>query len=285
METNYKDNKYYAILDYDGYVCKAFYANKDNPMDMKASAGILRELEDSAAQKVSEYFHAPRDTVRIIRVMSGHSWKKDIYPSYKRKRKKNEYLGMFRDEVKRYPSIRLVQQLEADEVIVLISDYLQSQNKNNYIVFSDDKDLRYYCPTCCKINLTEEIIEQDYLDVYKSQLEQMLIGDSEDNIKGIPKVGEKTAPILLEQYGYDIKNVIKCFRDKEVDIDNCLRDLLLVIPLSQNYRDKNSRDEMSVVLDILEGRKVIDQQICNLLINQIQYLNKIVKEVYDEENN
>lgn len=277
--------KYYAILDYDGYVCKAFYANKDDPMDMRISAEILRDLELAAVERTANFFNAPRDAVRVLRVMSGHSWKKDIYPSYKRKRKRDEYLGIFRDEVKRYPSIRLVPQLEADEVIVLLSDYFQSINFNNYIVFSDDKDLRYYCPTCCKINITEEIAEQDYLDVYKTQLEQMLIGDAEDNIKGIPGVGAKTAPKLLDQYGYDIKGVVRCFRDKGVDIDSCLRDLLLVIPLGRSYREPQPGKEESITTDIICNSKVVDQLICELLISQIQFLNKIVKEVYDEEEN
>ena len=275
--------KCYALLDYDGYVCKAFYANKDDPMNMKASAEILRDLEKAAIEKASEFFNIPEDSVRILRIMSGHSWKKDIYPSYKRKRQKNEYLGYFRDEIKRYPGIRLVNQLEADEIIVLLSDYFQSRKFDNYIVFSDEKDLRYYCPICCKINITEEVQIQDYLDVYKAQLEQMLAGDSEDNIKGIPGVGNKTAPKLLGQYGYDIQGVIRCFRDKGIDIDNCLRDLLLVIPLATSYRNPEPEKEEAIATDIVCGSKVVDQVVCSLLISQIQFLNKIVKEVYDEE--
>lgn len=275
---------YYALLDYDGYICKAFYANKEDPMNMTASATILKDLELAAVEKMSAYFNTPKDTIRLIRIISGHSWKKDIYPSYKRQRKRDEYLGMFRDKVKTYPSIRLVPQLEADEAIVLISDYLQSINKDNYIVFSDDKDLRYYCPKCCKINITEEVVKQDNLDVYKSQLIQMLAGDSEDNIKGIPRVGMKTGEKLLDKYGYDLKSVIRCFKDNEIDIDNCLRDLLLIIPLAKEYRDENTLAEESIVTDLLEGRRVIDAHVCTLLINQIQFLSKIVKEVYDEKD-
>lgn len=271
----------YALLDYDGYVCKAFYANKEDPMNMQASATILRDLENAAAEKTAQYFNTPRDKVKILRIMSGHSWKKDIYPSYKRKRKKDEFLGIFRDKVKTYPSVRIVQQLEADEVLVLLSDYFQAVNFNRYVVFSDDKDLRYYCPTCCKINLTEEIVGQDFLDVYTQQLEQMLIGDSEDNITGIPRVGAKTAPKLLSEYGYELSGVIRCFKDNKIDIDNCLRDLLLVIPLSKTYRDNTIELDKNIALDLISGTTPIDQNISKLLINQIQYLNKKVKEVYD----
>lgn len=284
MIRNIKNN-IYAILDYDGFVCKAFYANKEDPMNIQAAANILKDLETAARDKTADFFGVPSDEIHILRIMSGHSWKKDIYPSYKRKRKKDEFLGVFRDKVKNMPRVRVINQLEADEVIVLLSDYLSECNINKYIVFSDDKDLRFYCPVCCKINITEEVHPQDFMDVYTSQLEQMLIGDSEDNIKGIPKVGEKTAPKLLSKYGYNLKGVIKCFKDNGVDIDNCLRDLLLVIPLSKTYRHDDPDSEAGVAEDIIIGTPPVDQLINRLLIGQIQYLNEAVKGVYDNEEN
>ena len=274
-------NNVYAILDFDGFVCKSFYANKEDPMNLYAARNILRDLVQAAVEKTARYFNCKENFVTVVALMSGHSWKKDIYPSYKRSRKKDEYLGIYREEIKKLSSVQVIQQLEADEAIVLLSDYLQDIGHKEFIVFSDDKDLRYYCPVYCKINITEEIQEADALEIYSKQLEQMIIGDGEDNIKGIPKVGEKTAPKLLAQYGYDLKGVIRCFRDKEVDIDNCLRDLLLVVPLEEIYREKTDSTE-KVSKDILTKSEVNDYEVMQLIISQIQYLNNIVKEVYDE---
>lgn len=278
-----KDNitdKVYAILDYDGYICKSFYANTENPMDMDCALEILQSLEQSALEKTAEYFNVNKNQVKLLKIMSGHSWKKDIYPSYKRKRKKNEFLGVYRDTFKTDKTVTLVQPLEADEVLVVLSDLLTAIN-GRFVLFSDDKDLKYYTQHICKINLTEQIIEQDPLDIYSKQIEQMIIGDSEDNIKGIPKVGAKTAPKLLSQYSYDLQGVARLFRDKEIDIDNCLRDLLLVIPLSTDYTT-DAEPSFQFAESILRGMKPDDLQIHTALINQITYISQIVKEVYDE---
>lgn len=277
------NKKVYTILDYDGFVCKSFYANKENPMDVQEARNILLDLTASAREKASEYFQVPIIDIKLIPIMSGHSWKKDIYPSYKRTRKKNEYLGVYRDIIKsEIKDIIVIPNLEADEAIVASVDWLRTNNKD-YVVFSDDKDLRYYSETYCKINITEQIQEQDMLDIWRYQLEQMLIGDREDNITGIPKVGDKTAPKLLEQYGYSIEGVINCYKDREIDIDNCLRDLLLIIPMSQDYLEKKELGQ-EVGRQVIENNKVNNLDVYKAIESQVKFLNDKVKEIYDKKN-
>lgn len=277
------NKKVYAILDYDGFVCKSFYANKENPMDVQEARNILLDLTASAREKASEYFQVPIMNIKLIPIMSGHSWKKDIYPSYKRTRKKNEYLGVYRDIIKsEIADIIVIPNLEADEAIVASVDWLRTNNKD-YVVFSDDKDLRYYSETYCKINITEQIQEQDMLDIWRYQLEQMLIGDREDNITGIPKVGDKTAPKLLEQYGYSIEGVINCYKDRDIDIDNCLRDLLLIIPMSQDYLEKKELGQ-EVGRQVIANNKVNDLDVYKAIESQVRFLNDKVKEIYDKKN-
>lgn len=271
----------YAILDYDGFVCKSFYANKEDPMNIQAAKDILFDLTAAARDKAAEHFKLFKGKVKVIKLMSGHSWKKDIYPSYKRTRKKNEYLGIYRDDIKKEADVITIPNLEADEVIVALADWLR-QNKEKFIIFSDDKDLRYYSEVFCKINITEQVQTQDMLDVWKYQLEQMIIGDREDNITGIPKIGEKTAPRLLEQYGYSIEGVINCYKDKGIDIDNCLRDLLLIIPLSENYLE-NMQLGWEIGQQVLTTGKADDLTVNDAIISQIQYLNKKVTEIYNNE--
>lgn len=271
-----------AILDFDGYICKSFYANKDDMMDTQKAESILLDLYQSAVTKVKDYFKDRTSPTKIIPVVSGHSWKKDIYPSYKRQRKRDEYLGLYREQIiNKYKPV-MVETLEADEVIVMLADYLRAIGRDDYVVFSDDKDLRYYTERYCKINITEQIVEQDIMTLQYDQYCQMIIGDREDNIQGVPKVGEKTAPKLLNEYGFTLDGVIRIFKDKGIDIDQTLRDLLLIIPMSDSYLDF-TEPAYRVANQIINGGKVDMLDVHNSIISQVQYLNDKVKSIYDKE--
>jgi len=252
----------HGLLDYDGYICKAFYASvarEEN--EIEDMMNVLDELTKSAQYKLDQI----DKNNRLIKVVSGHTYKKDIYPSYKSKRKRNEDLGMFREYVLTEMSDTLIKipQLEADDVLIMMYEEL-----DNAIVFSDDKDLRYYCPNYCKINLTEEISEQK--DYIKKQLEQMLIGDKEDCIDGIPKVGEKTAEKLLDMYGYNLKSVVEVYRDKNISVDECLKNLVLVTPVCKD-----------LVKDYKYGFD--DSSTMNNILGHFRFFNELVMEVYNEK--
>lgn len=271
-----------ALLDYDGYICKSFYANKEDMMDFHSAERILNDLVESAIYKSMEYFKCTRDDLKVLSIISGHSWKKEIYPSYKRTRKRDEFLGMYRQIISERKYITKVEPLEADELLIIVNDYIKAFEDGKCIVFSDDKDLRYYADTYCKINITEQVVEQDPQSLIYNQLAQMLIGDKEDNINGVPKIGEKTANKILSQTGYTLKNVIRIFKEKDIDIDMTLRDLLLVVPLSESYlNDLDSAYKVSY--SVLNGIKPNNNDVHNTIIGQIEYLNNIVKEVYDEK--
>lgn len=245
----------YALLDYDGFICKAYYAAvaRNEMADIEEMEDVLNSLTECAKEKSG---------LEIKKVISGHTYKKDIYPSYKNHRKRNEGLGMFRDYIKiAHEDLICVPQLEADDVITMMYDKYPDS-----IVFSDDKDLRYYCPIYCKINLTEEISCQD--NFTEKQLEQMIIGDKEDGIDGIPKVGEKTAKKLLDMYGYNIKSVIEIYKDKEINIDDCMKNLILVTPICKE-----------LVKDYKYG--LDENTTMNNIIGHFNYMNEKIKEIYN----
>lgn len=254
----------FALLDYDGFICKAFYASiARDEVDIENMLKVLDDLTRTATEKVellsdSDY--------KIIKIISGHTFKKDIYPSYKMNRKRNEYLGIFRDYVKEnFKDLVSNPVLEADDLIIMMYEQYK-----DCIVFSDDKDLRYYCPNYCKININETPALEENNN--EKILEQMLIGDKEDNINGVPKVGEVTARKLLTKMGYSLDNVIRIYRDYNVDIDNCMRDISLVTPLCSRWTKdyKYGTDNKTIMTNIL---------------NRFSYLNDKIKEIYFEKQN
>ena len=105
-----------ALLDFDGYICKAYYATiSRGSTDFDEMLALLEELVESVESKVE------KDAI-IKYYISGHTYKKDIYPSYKANRKKDPLLGEFREFIKLYYGNELIKDnAEADDLIV--ADY------------------------------------------------------------------------------------------------------------------------------------------------------------------
>lgn len=253
-----------ALLDFDGYICKSYYAMLGKgSTDFDEMLALLEELVESAISKM------PKGT-EVFKYISGHTYKKDIYPSYKANRKRDEVLGEYRDFVKLYYEGGLIKSpvLEADDLIVMDYEHY-AQEGFDVVVFSDDKDLRYYCQKYCKINFNEEIVEQDKEQMRTNRIVQFVAGDSEDGVSGIKGLGEKKATIELNKLGgITIENVIKLYKNKEVDIDECLKNIISISPLHE------------AVVEDYEWSPTDDMQ--NIL-GHFRYWNKVVKDVYNEE--
>lgn len=251
-----------ALLDFDGYICKAYYATiSKGSTDFDEMLALLEELVESAKSKLDE-----QDIIKYY--ISGHTYKKDIYPSYKANRKKDLLLGEFREFVKLYYEDKIIKDnVEADDLIVLGYEIYDKVGFTP-VVFSDDKDLRYYCKRYCKINLSEEIVEQDEKEMEQHRIIQFLTGDREDNVQGVYGIGEKKALIELNKLGgVTIENVIRVYKNKGIDIDECLKNLILISPLYSKFIENYYYDDESTLDNI---------------IGLFKYWNKKVKEIYNE---
>lgn len=268
----------YALLDYDGYVCKALYAAISSG-DISEAPRILNELTQSAIDRTHKYFDDL--PVELIKVMSGHSWKKDVYLTYKAKRKKDPRVKEFRDWVlENDKDIVRIEPFEADEILVIIHDYLCNYDVEDCIVFSDDKDLHYVTLLNCKINTSEDIdIRYDEHKLFC----QMLAGDKEDNVEGINKVGMKTADKLLqEKGGYNLSNVISIYKEKGVNKEECNKQLNLIAPMKREFiTSPQHRMLYDIIGKSLLDREVIDEALLNeLILGQQKSFAEEVNKIY-----
>ena len=145
------------------------------------------------------------------------SFRKEISKDYKSNRKKNEYVWLLREHY-RFNQAKDHNKLEADDLIAIRAKEL---GVGNYIVVSPDKDLKqiggyywsYYKTKQRLSNGDLYVNEQgNYETEYKMKTveyitpkqadylfwKQVLMGDSSDNIKGLWRVGEKTAEKILK---------------------------------------------------------------------------------------
>jgi DNA polymerase-1 len=141
-------------------------------------------------------------------------FRKEIYPEYKANRQappddfapqEARILDIVRDCG---IPIYAVPGYEADDIIATMAKRLCNQGYETFLV-SKDKDLRQLVNDCTKMY---DMQSGTVTDVAKMMLDcgyspeqaieiQTLMGDSIDNVPGIPGVGEKTAVKLVQKYG------------------------------------------------------------------------------------
>lgn len=221
-----------VLLDYDGFIARAFYAGYDPeyPDDYSGCFDKLKEMEKDAENKAIDFFNSD-EVYEIHRIVSGHSFKKDFYPTYKAQRKNDEALGDFRDIIKRQNNVVIADYLEADDYIILSNECARDCS----IVFSDDKDLHKYCKWTCKLGHDDQISKDRFSK--EAQLIQMITGDSCDNIKGVPQFGEAKAKKYLDSVGYNLDAVIRLYKTREISLEECVKNFVLVHPVARGVLD------------------------------------------------
>lgn len=210
-----KDNTIYA-LDAYGLIYRSYYAferrhlvNSDN-QNVSAIVGFFKSLSLLLKKHNPQYMVAAFDS-------RTPTFRHEMYPEYKAKRQKtpqelHDQVPII-EEILRALGMPLIQQngVEADDIIASIATFAQ---KNNYPcrILSADKDLTQLITDTTLVLSPAGGIGWTPINA-RSVIEKWgvpptlmldflsLIGDSSDNIKGVPGIGEKKALALLNEYG------------------------------------------------------------------------------------
>ena len=206
------------VIDGSSYLYRAYHAmpplstSKGQPTGaVKGVTNMLMNLKkDSEGSPIIVVFDA-----------KGKTFRNDIYSEYKANRPPMpEELRLQLQPVKSickaigFPLIE-IEGVEADDVIATITK-MAKDAKYKCVVSSLDKDLMQLVedPDTTLMNtMKHEIFNEDKVfekfGVKPSQIRDMLalVGDSSDNIPGVPKVGQKTAAKWLNEYG-NLKGII-----------------------------------------------------------------------------
>ncbi|MCF6138193.1 DNA polymerase I [Pseudalkalibacillus berkeleyi] len=204
-----------VLIDGNSIAYRAFFAlpllNNDKGVYTNAVYGfttmLLKVLEDEAPSHILVAFDAGKTTFR-------HK----TYGEYKGGRQKtppelSEQFPLIRElldafDIKRYE----LENYEADDIIGTLSKQTDASEWEVKVI-TGDKDLLQLVDEHVKVSLTKKgITDVDTYDLnlveerYGLKPEQIidmkgLMGDSSDNIPGVPGVGEKTAIKLLKEFG------------------------------------------------------------------------------------
>ncbi|GAA0601021.1 DNA polymerase I [Virgibacillus siamensis] len=203
-----------VLIDGNSIIYRAFFAlpllNNDKGVYTNAVYGfttmLLKILEDEKPTHILVAFDAGKTTFRH-----------ETYKEYKGGRQKtppelSEQFPLLKEMLDAFqiPHYQL-DQYEADDIIGTLASEGEAKNWD-VTVISGDKDLLQLASDRVTVNLTKKGISdiesytpsfmKEKMEIDPDQLIDLkaLMGDSSDNIPGVPGVGQKTATKLLKQY-------------------------------------------------------------------------------------
>lgn len=199
------------IIDISNYIFRAFFAirplHAPDGTPVNAVYGVLSMLHNLIVKYKPTHIFIARDT-------KDGSFRAEMFPEYKAHRTEppDELIPQFAlvDELIKalgIPEMRLPR-YEADDIIG--SAAIQwKKHFDEILIASGDKDLMQFVDgpikmldTMKEVTYSREDVK-DKMGVYPEQIVDYLslIGDSSDNIPGVPGIGPKGAQNLLEEYG------------------------------------------------------------------------------------
>lgn len=200
--------------------------------------GVINMIKKLINDQCPDYFAVVFDP-------KGKNFRNDLYPEYKANRPplpedlEHQILPIHRIIKALGIPLLMIDKVEADDVIGTLAKHAEEKNIDT-IISSGDKDLAQLVNphikminTMSNILLDKEGVKQKY-DVYPEQMIDYLslVGDSVDNIPGVPKVGPKTAAKWLADYS-TLSNIINNADKISGKVGENLRNSLDQLALSQ----------------------------------------------------
>ncbi len=231
-----------VLIDGSSYLYRAFHALPRLTNSAGEPTGALHGVLTMINKLVREQ---PDALVGVVFDAPGKTFRDDIFPEYKANRPPMDdelrvQVGPLLDAVKcmGLPLLQ-VEGVEADDVIGTLCREAAAKGLN-VLVSTGDKDLAQLVNDNVTLvnTMNDSVLDRDGVkakfDVYPEQIVDYLalVGDTSDNIPGVPKVGPKTAAKWLNQYD-SAGDIIKHADEIKGKVGESLRENIDQLRLSQ----------------------------------------------------
>ncbi|MDH3643795.1 MAG: DNA polymerase I [Gammaproteobacteria bacterium] len=267
------------LVDGSSYLFRAYHALPDLKTRDGAHTGAVRGVIAMLRKLAKDYQGSP---IAVVFDAKGKTFRDDIFPEYKANRP-----PMPDDLREQIEPIHLIIQamglplivvegVEADDVIGTLAAEA-TQKKRHTVVSTGDKDMAQLVTDHVTLinTMSETAMDRDGV-VEKFGVPPELIidylalmGDSVDNIPGVPKVGPKTAAKWLNQFG-DLDAVIACADDVGGKVGENLRASLDQLPLSRTLTTIKCDVDLEVGIDDLSPSPV-DEAALHELYERLEF--------------
>ena len=231
-----------VLVDGSSYLFRAFYALPDLRSSSGHPTGAIRGVISMLRRLAKDY---PDSPLAVVFDAPGKTFRDDMYDQYKANRSSmpddlREQIAPLHQMIKAMglPFI-MVEGVEADDVIGTYAAQATA-SKQATVISTGDKDMaQLVTPYVTLVNtMTETTMDaegvKEKFGVLPEQIVDYLalMGDSVDNIPGVPKVGPKTAAKWLNEYG-SLDALMARADEVKGKIGESLRDSLDQLPLSR----------------------------------------------------
>jgi len=215
------------LVDVSSFIFRAFFAIRSLTNKAGEPTNAIYGVASMLYRLLEE---AKPEHLAIVFDSKEPSFRKKVYPEYKANRSAPPDLLLPQfdriDELVQklgMPNYR-VSGVEADDIIATLTKrWCELDPKHRVVIVSGDKDLMALVDDCVIVwdtmnNLyygSEQVREK--FGVPPTLIRDMLalIGDSSDNIPGVPSIGPKTATTLLLEHG-DLEGVLQAAKDGKI---------------------------------------------------------------------
>jgi len=232
----------FVLIDGSSYLFRAFHALPELTNSKGQQTGAIYGVINMLNKLVEEY---KPEHIAVVFDAKGKTFRNDMYKEYKANRppmpdELRSQIAPLHELVEAlgYPII-IVPGVEADDVIGTYARQATEQQVDT-LISTGDKDLAQLVnPHITLINTMSNVVMDeagvlDKFDVPPGAIIDYLalMGDTSDNIPGVPKVGPKTAAKWLKQYE-TLDNLVAHADEIKGKVGESLRDNLEQLPLSR----------------------------------------------------
>ncbi|HVE49513.1 MAG TPA: DNA polymerase I [Casimicrobiaceae bacterium] len=200
-----------VLVDGSSYLYRAFHALPDLRTSRGEPTGALRGVIAMLRRLVED---GKPDYFAVVLDAPGKTFRDELYPEYKANR-----IAMPSDLMLQLEPLKtmvrshgwplvMIEGVEADDVIGTLAKRAKREGIDT-VISTSDKDIAQLVEPgikCVNTMSNETLDEQGVIAKFGVRADQLLdlltlVGDSVDNVPGVPKVGPKTAAKWLGEYG------------------------------------------------------------------------------------
>jgi DNA polymerase-1 len=247
-------------VDGSSYLFRAYHALPDLRTTDNFPTGAVRGVISMIRKLAKDYEGSP---IAVVFDAKGKTFRNDLYSEYKANRPPmpddlREQIEPIHDIIRAMGlPLLIVPDVEADDVIGTLAAEA-TDKKRNTVISTGDKDMAQLVTDHVTLvnTMTETTTDRaGVVEKFGVTPEQIidylaLMGDTVDNIPGVPKVGPKTAAKWLAEHG-DLETIIEKADDFKGKIGENLRATLEQLPLSKTLTTIRCDLELPMHLEAL----------------------------------